>query len=108
MGKIRSEPLRWPDQDSRVLALHELIPNLNYNFFLYFYSGGLFLFNNVLVLRGLKFIEKYPTGLARRKEYKNILKEYLIVTFAKAAGRGGLPFKSSSRRKEAVPVAASI
>ena len=34
----------------------------------------------------LKFIEINPTGLARRKEYKNILKEYLIVTFAKAAG----------------------
>ena len=34
----------------------------------------------------LKFIEKYPTGLARRKEDKNLLKEYLIVTFANAAG----------------------
>ena len=33
MGKIRSEPLRWPDRDSRAVALHELIPNLNSLFF---------------------------------------------------------------------------
>ena len=33
LGKIRSEPLRWPDRDSRAEALHELMPNLNSIFF---------------------------------------------------------------------------
>ena len=72
MGKIRSEPFRWPDRDSRVVALHEIIPNLNSIFFFLSYSGGLLFDDNVnfLVLCCLKFIEKYPTGLARREEIK--------------------------------------
>ena len=72
MGKIRSEPLRWPDRDSRVLALHELIPNLN-SIFLFIIQWWFFaehVFDFLLCGFGLKFIEKYPTGLARRKEDK--------------------------------------
>ena len=55
MGKIRSEPLRWPDRDSRVLALHELMPNLNAIFFYNFTVVVFFIVLRQCRLRAARF-----------------------------------------------------